>query len=162
MAREVDVRALEDDSDRVTEDDSDRLPEQGLAVTASLSVTLGGVSMAGATARSEIHAVLDPIYYRVIERSPSTLHPEPPDGPNGGEVLHRVTELWRVPDVVDYRILQHQGLGTLRLTATAEVRVHVGERHFLWASRARLQCTAARYRPMLTARSDFRKTRKIA
>src|SRR4051794_20065101 len=118
MAREVDVRALEDDSDRVTEDDAARLPEQGLAVTAPLSLALGGVSMAGASARSEIHAIVDPIYYRVIERSPSTLHPEPPDGgpigaTGGGEVLHRVTEMWRVPDAVDYRILQHQGLGTL-------------------------------------------------
>ena len=164
---EIAYRVTENYQDRVSEDDADeRITEQFMEGYARLEVTLQPATVtifSGETGRA---GIVDPLYLRVTERSPSTLHPAP-----GGDTLepapidaiwHRVTErsLARVPDEIDYRILQHQLLGTLRLSAfTATVRVHVAERHFLWASRARIECVAARSRIQLRARSDYRKTR---
>lgn len=124
----IDTRVTQADDDRVEETNAVRIPEQALPV--------------------ERLAWVDAIYFRVCERSPSTVHPSP-----AGDYLHRVVEAWRRSDIVDYRILQHQFLAHLRLDSQASLRVRVGGRHFLYASRARIQ---------LTARSDTRKTRALS
>lgn len=151
--------------DRVSEDDAwERIPEAYTPGYSRLEATLSPATLE-ATSQGGRVGIVDPLYLRVTETSPSSLHPalggdflQPaPDA----DLLHRVTErsLARVPGETDFRILQRQLLGTLRLVAEATVRVHVAERHFLWASRRRIECVAARSRIQLRGRSDFRKTR---
>jgi len=160
----ADYRVIQDDQDRVTQHDDERVTEEWIEASASLEVTLQPATLV-ATGRTGHSAILEGVYYRVTERSPSSLHPAPGgdvlDPAPGGELFRRTTEQSssRVPGEIDHRILQHQLLGTLRLVAEATVRTHVAERHFLWASRARIECLAARSRIQLRARSDFRKTR---
>jgi len=144
----IDDRITEDNLDRITETDGDRVIEQYLVgvVTGTLEATLEPATVSAFTGRVEVHAWVDGLYIRVTERSPSTLHPEP-----GADYLTRNTEQWWEPPEPDYRILQHKLIaGATVASATATLRSHVGERHFLTASRQRIQ---------LTARSDFRKTR---
>ena len=161
---EIPLRAIEGDQDRVTQGGDERVTEAWVEASASLGATLQPASLV-ATGRIGRSAILEGVYYRVTERSPSSLHPalggDVTDPAPGGELSQRTTEQSsrRVPGEIDHRILQHQLLGTLRLVAEASVRTHVAERHFLWASRARIECVAARSRIQLRGRSDFRKTR---
>jgi hypothetical protein len=146
-------RYTEDNQERATETSAPRYIEQTLPIetTATVNATLAPATVAAFTGRLEVHAYVEGLYVRVTERSPSTPHPDPTQ-----DYLPRVTEQWWRPglDAIgepDDRILQHQLIGGATVAVlTATLRTHVGERHYLTASRAR---------PQLIARSDFRKTR---